>query len=114
MSRLSSDPVGETGTTGKLGFNYLIEFMQTENRTKKRRSKDHPFCFLAGVETRSSESRRLRERVVPPATGSRPGQVRSYGRFCEIVDFDYQRTAHATTIEQPVDETRLGRHSDFS
>ena len=33
MTRLSNGPVDETGTNGKLGFGYLVEFMQTENRT---------------------------------------------------------------------------------
>ena len=34
MARLSSNPKDETGATGKLGYGYLLEFMQKENRTK--------------------------------------------------------------------------------
>ena len=34
MARLSTDPKNETGATGALGFNYLLSFMQQENRTK--------------------------------------------------------------------------------
>ena len=34
MARLSSIPKDETGATGKLGYGYLLEFMQKENRTK--------------------------------------------------------------------------------
>eukprot|EP00959_Pyramimonas_sp_CCMP1952_P298018 6233962-Pyramimonas_sp.AAC.1 len=39
MARLSADPKNESGATGSLGYNYLLSFMQQENRTKDDAAK---------------------------------------------------------------------------
>ena len=65
MARLSSNPADHAQATGALGFNYLLEFMQQENRTKDDVAKILRFCSWPGCKR---NNRRIEECVTESLT----------------------------------------------